>query len=147
MRQACASDNARRPIGTLADSVLSSGRALIRGEVVDGTGPMVDGSSLSALCCLAPAPLPQSFWLYGGSDPAMMFIWLVPLTNLEAEFARRVGPDEFEGHLVEAQDVVDLFDLRRPDFLAPLGISESPEIRPMGRTRSIQGRCRIGSEP
>ncbi len=124
VHQACASDDARRPIGTLADSVLGSGRALVRGEVVNGTGPMVDGSSLSAFCCLAPAPLPQSFWLFSDSDPPTMFIWLVPLTRLEAEFARRVGPDDFEGQLVEAQNMVDLFDLRRPEFLTPLGISE-----------------------
>jgi hypothetical protein len=117
VRRSQASDEARRPLGTVGDHVFSSGQAVVRGEVIDGQAPLVPGSRLSAVCCLAPAILPKDSWLYEDTDPPTMYVWLVPLSPAEAAFARDLGPDEFEGVLVDAQDMVDLLDVQRSEFV------------------------------
>ncbi len=117
VRRAFASDETRRPLGAVAQHILNSKDALIRGEVIDFPTHIVHGTNLSAVCCLAPAIVSKDFWVYAETDPATMFVWLLPLTAAEAALARRLGPDEFEAKLETAQETVDLLNLDRPPFV------------------------------
>jgi len=51
---------------------------------------------------------------YGVDDPdlgTVVFVWLVPITDQEAEFINRLGWKEFEAELIKVGP--DLLDVRR----------------------------------
>jgi hypothetical protein len=60
-----------------------------------------------------PVCFPESFATCSTDElGAVVFIWLIPITASEADFAHRVGWERFE-ELLESKNP-DLFDLFRP---------------------------------
>lgn len=96
----------------LAKERVSTGTALLRGEVVGPRGPLFAMSSLSALYAAVPVLLHDDFAsceLEDGGTAVMT--WLVPISHEEAHFIWTEGWDAFEDLLVEHQP--DLTDVDR----------------------------------
>lgn len=102
-------------ISTVAEMLLARHQPLLRGDVLPPAGPIVSGSTLSALYAAIPVLLPDAFAVFEGSEPPTVFVWLVPVTAVEADLIGSHGWSWFEDQLVEQQP--DLFDLGRPGIL------------------------------
>jgi suppressor of fused protein SUFU len=94
--------------------VLASHRPVLRGHVLPPREAIVSGSPLSAFYAAAPVGLPDSFAVFEASEPATAFVWLVPISGVEADLIGSHGWVWFEDQLVEQQP--DLFDLMRRDI-------------------------------
>jgi hypothetical protein len=95
----------------VADEVRSSGRALLRGDVVPLESSIAVNSAAAALYASSPTAYPDTFSTLEESAPPTVFVWLFPLFPGEVIFVRRWGWDAFESRL-EAKNP-DLFDVRR----------------------------------
>jgi hypothetical protein len=96
----------------VAVEAVTRGRAYLRGEVIGPRGPLFKDSTVTALYVAIPVYFPDEF--SGVDDPdlgTVIFAWLVPITDQEAEFVNRLGWKEFEAKLVKVDP--DLLDFRR----------------------------------
>ena len=96
---------------TFADYILSGRRALLRGDVVGPSEPIIPGISLNAVYASIPVIFGNGFATYNGTTPPTVLVWLIPLHGVEGEFVKRNGWNAFED-LLEAKDP-DLLDLNR----------------------------------
>lgn len=92
-------------------ALLTSGKALLRGEVVGPAGPIAPMSPMEALYVAAPIYLPDEFATYSDGEEQVVIAWLVPIFAAEAELIARKGWRSFED-LLAATDP-DLTDVRR----------------------------------
>jgi hypothetical protein len=112
----CAEGEMIRPLLTyVADELMSKGRALARGDVLGPHGPLVPGSTLTALYAAVPMFYAEGFRQWDGSSPPTIFVQLIPITSREADVRRNTTPSEFERFLEQAEP--DVFDLYRPSKL------------------------------
>lgn len=104
-----------RPIAsflqTFAEFVAGKRRALLRGEVVGPSDPVVPGSEMKAIYAALPVLHSDALRTFDGTSPPTVFVWIVPIHSDEAECVRRHGWDAFEDRLVEADP--DLCDFAR----------------------------------
>ena len=91
--------------------LLESGKALLRGQVLGPAGPLLPDSSLDALYSAIPVVFPRPLRVCASTDPATVFVWLIPIARDEAELVRTSGWNRFEEILEEADP--DLFDIHR----------------------------------
>jgi hypothetical protein len=98
----------------VGELVLDRHRGLLRGEVLPPRGALVPSARLDALYAAAPVMLPNEFATLLGSNPPTVFVWLVPISNREADLVATHGWGWFEDQLVEQQP--DLYDLDRRDI-------------------------------
>jgi hypothetical protein len=92
--------------------ILLEHKALLRGEVLGPAGPIVPGSTLEALLCASPWYWEDDgFSRYSGLTPAVLIVWLVPISCDEANFIQNNGIDVFEDLIAKREP--DLFDLGR----------------------------------
>ncbi len=88
---------------------LSSGQALLRGDVIGPRGQIFEGSQMEAFYASVPVYLPEDFASVRTELGEIIFSWLVPITHSEAHFAIANGWNAFEDRLVEADpDLVDV---------------------------------------
>lgn len=99
-------------LGTFAAYVKAQNRALLRGDVVGPSVPLIDGVRACAVYASNPVFFDDAFAAFGGSDPATVFVWLMPLPREDVELIRAVGWSSFED-ILESADV-DFWDLNRP---------------------------------
>lgn len=95
--------------------LLESRRAILRGELIGHKGALLPESKMTALYATIPIYLPDS--VAAVSIPglgAVVLIWLVPVTNHEAEYVERQGWLRFEEALEEKNP--DLYDWSRPSI-------------------------------
>ncbi|HWD05701.1 MAG TPA: suppressor of fused domain protein [Amycolatopsis sp.] len=105
-------------VGQVADELLASGRALLRGDVIGPRGPLVPGSMMEAWYAAAPVYYDDGFAgvdLDDGHRAAI--VWIVPISRSEAQFVSANGWREFENELIKYDP--DLLDLHRDEL--PLG--------------------------
>lgn len=98
---------------TFGEYVCGKAQALLRGDVV-GPGPsLIPDARCQANSVYAAIPVlyDDGFATLNATDPATVFVWLVPLRPEEAEFVRREGWESFEDRLERAE--VDFGDLQR----------------------------------
>jgi hypothetical protein len=95
----------------IAASMLDSGRAPSRGEVIGPAGSLVPGSALEAFYISSPAYQDDDFATWQDGDRQVVMVWLVPITVEEANYVLANGWEAFENLLV-IQDP-DLTDLGR----------------------------------
>jgi antitoxin YqcF len=100
---------------SMAESVIRSRKALLRGEVVGPGNPVVKGSTLNALYVTNPSPFSNSLVEFDSGQIAMVFAYLIPITPGEASCIRQKGWRWFEDQLE----------------------SENPEIWDLSRTNEI----------
>jgi hypothetical protein len=86
-------------------------RAYLRGEVIGPRGSLLDGLPFTALYVAMPAYFPDSFHAFQDDNRTVVFAWLVPIMDSEAEFVAKRGWSEFED-VLEAKDP-DLLDFCR----------------------------------
>lgn len=103
-------------LATVGEMLIARHQALLRGEVLRGSGSIPPGGSLDSLYAAAPVMLPDEFGTYP-SDPPTVFVWLVPIHDAEAALVATHGWLWFEQQLVERQP--DLYDLRRAEIDHP----------------------------
>ncbi len=99
---------------TFGATVLSLGEALLRGDMIGPQNPLIPGVAANAVYCTMPVPFDARLATYDASDPATVFVWIVPATGDEAEFALRNGWGKFE-ELLERREP-DLWNLDRPSI-------------------------------
>ncbi|MCX6613222.1 MAG: suppressor of fused domain protein [Acidobacteria bacterium] len=88
-------------------------RAYLRGEVIGPRGNLFDGLPFTALYVTIPVCLPQGLQEFRDAEgQALVFAWLVPITETEANFIAARGWKEFENLLEERN--ADLVNLARP---------------------------------
>lgn len=109
--------NVQGLIGLVALECAGRNQALARGEVLGPSGPVLDKLRMEALYASLPAYAPDAFATCSATSPRTHFMWLVPITRVEAELVTRKGWKSFE-ELVVKQDP-DLLDLERPEMAIP----------------------------
>lgn len=91
---------------TFCKYVLSTGNSLLRGAVVGPHQPLIPGVAMNSVYCTMPVMFDPEFATFSGSEPATVFVWLVPMLSDEADFVRLNGWNKFE----------DLLEREQPDF-------------------------------
>lgn len=98
---------------SLAEHVLQRGKALLRGEVIGPGTPVVAGSTLTAIYVTNPSPFDKSLTEFVCELPAMVFAYLIPITEAEAKLVGDKGWRWFEDQL--EQQNPDIWDLARTE--------------------------------
>ncbi len=90
--------------------------AYLRGELIGPRGALFEGTELEALYVAAPAYCPEAFATVSTNFGAVVFAWVVPVTQGEADYIGRNGWRAFEDLLMETDP--DLLDIHRPSVVA-----------------------------
>ena len=96
-----------------ADYLSDRGDAVLRGEVIDPSRPLVKGASVSAVYATNPTPFESGFSEFSNVTPPVIFVLLVPITGDEKSLIRSEGWNWFED-MLEAQDP-DIWDFSRSE--------------------------------
>jgi hypothetical protein len=113
----CYEDFSRLPIENRLFSVsrdlIQSHEALRHGQVLGPRGPLFEGVRAEGLLALEPSFFPKGFVEFTESDGTnVVMVWLVPLLQEEAAFARQHGWNVLDSLMVELNP--DVMDLDRP---------------------------------
>jgi hypothetical protein len=92
--------------------MVERGWGLRRGEVIGPRGKLFEHGTTTALYAAAPVYLPDDFAECAEGNRTIVLVWLVPITDDEAEYVRTHGWNSFEDALV-AEDP-DLTVVDRP---------------------------------
>jgi hypothetical protein len=103
---------------SFSEGVIKTGKGLLRGEVIGPGKPFINGSQLVGLYASSPAFFEDSFHIYEGMNPPVVFVWLMPLLLNEIHFVRNNGWNEFET-ILETKDC-DFWDINRDSILDPI---------------------------
>lgn len=101
-------------LGTLAESLLISHRALLRGQLL-GPGESIAGTIMRHGYVAVPTFLPDEFGQIEGTNPDTVFAWVIPVTDREAGYIREHGWDTFSD-LMESIEF-DVYDLSRSSIV------------------------------
>jgi Suppressor of fused protein (SUFU) len=85
--------------------------AYLRGDVIGPRGHLFPSSTVTALYVSVPVYFPEEFSSVEDSAGAVIFAWLIPITNQEARLVDEVGWEGFEAK-IEKEDP-DLLDFGR----------------------------------
>ena len=113
-----AGDDMAKLLFYMAEGVAKSRKALLRGEAIDMVAELVSGTKLTNLYASIPTAFPAGFQSCWETDPVTIFVWLVPLTDAEADFARVKGWNWFEKEIEKQRP--DLLDAGRAEMMIPL---------------------------
>ena len=97
---------------TFAEFVRGRNRALLRGDVVGPSEPLISGVRARAAYAAIPVFFDDEFATYRGSSPPTVLVWVIPLPSEDAELVKRQGWQSFEDKLETCS--VDFWDLNRP---------------------------------
>lgn len=103
---------------SLAEHILRRGKALLRGEVIGPAGPVVAGSSLTAIYVTNPSPFDKSFTEFDSEPLATVFAYVIPISEAEATLVRIRGWRWFEEQL--EQQNPDIWNLARVEYIEAL---------------------------
>lgn len=101
---------------SIADHALGRNRALLRGEVIGPSGPVIAGSGLTAIYVANPSPFDDSFVQFSCAPPALVFAYLIPITSSEATLVEEKGWSWFEGRLEDVDP--DIWNLHRSEAIS-----------------------------
>lgn len=87
------------------------GRAVLRGEVIYPTRPLIKGSTVNAIYATNPTPFGDGFVEFSNVTPPVIFVLLVPITRNEDVLIKKEGWNWFE-EMLEDQDP-DIWNLKR----------------------------------
>lgn len=100
---------------TFAEYVRAQNRALLRGDVVGPSDPLIPGVRASAVYASLPVFFDDDVATYHGSSPPTVLVWLIPLPPEDAEFVKAQGWESFEDKLEVAS--VDFWNLNRAPLM------------------------------
>jgi hypothetical protein len=96
---------------TFAEFVTEGHQALLRGQVIGPSEPVIPSIRLNAIYTAIPVLHDKRLRTFDGTEPPTVFAWIVPIHEEEADYVRQQGWEAFEERL-EAADI-DLCDLGR----------------------------------
>ncbi|ACC76293.1 suppressor of fused domain protein [Paraburkholderia caribensis] len=96
---------------TFGAQVRNRQRALLRGDVIGPSAPLIPGVAANAIYASNPVIYPEELARYDDDGSPTVFVWLVPLMEAEGRFAKTQGWNQFEDALEKANP--DLLDLDR----------------------------------
>ncbi len=95
---------------------LTRSNAYLRGEVLGPRTSLTDNSTTTAFYLAQPVYFPDGFHVFTlDDDQQVVFVWLVPITTLEANFIENHGWERFEKELLKQNP--DLLDFNRSSML------------------------------
>ena len=97
--------------------VIESHIPFLRGQVIGPRGKLFKGTKLEAMYATVPVYFPDSFHEYevGDGEAPIVQVWMIPITDLEAEFVLKNGWSRFEDLLEEIDP--DLIDFTRESII------------------------------
>ena len=96
---------------TFAAYVKKQGNALLRGDIVGPSSPLVPGVRVNSIYASIPVFFNEEICTFKTTDPPTVLVSLLPLHGSEAIFVRKHGWEIFED-LLEKENP-DLFDMNR----------------------------------
>ncbi|MDN3516371.1 suppressor of fused domain protein [Aquisalimonas lutea] len=104
--------------------VSSHGVALLRGDVIGPSSPIIPGVYVNSVYATIPSIFPEGFSAYHGTELNTVMVWLIPLLRQEALFVKERGWPAFEEALERKDpDLADLADLGRKTSIIAGGSS------------------------
>ena len=101
---------------TFAEYLLSRKKALLRGDVVGPSTPLIPGVPVNSVYSSIPVFFDDSFYVYKGHQLPTVFVWLIPLLEDECKFIKQDGWNSFED-MLESKNP-DLLDLDRSSIFS-----------------------------
>ena len=101
----------------LSEDLLAGHRALLRGQVVHLSSPIVPGSHATDLYASIPVVFPDALATFTETSPPTVCVWLFPVLPNEVGYISSRGWGAFE-ELLERKDP-NLFDLNRKSVIEP----------------------------
>lgn len=108
------SDEVAAVLALIGERSLQSGSAIARGDVVRLPAELSLGRS-RALFALPPTAFDDSLYMIRSAEPPVAFMWLLPITTREADFAESNGWEALERRLIEVDP--DIYDPMRPSVV------------------------------
>lgn len=105
---------------TFAEYVEMHSRALLRGDVVGPSSPLIPQVKADGVYAAMPVFFEDELATYSKTSPSTVIVWLIPIRKEEADYVRTCGWDAFEDLLESVE--LDFWDLNR----APLDECRSP---------------------
>ncbi|WP_080712499.1 suppressor of fused domain protein [Pseudomonas brassicacearum] len=100
---------------SFCDYILACNKALLRGDVVGPSAPLIPGVAVNSVYASIPVVFDEVFSVYKKSSPHTVMVWLIPLLKEEADFVKAIGWSEFEDVLERANP--DLMELNRESIV------------------------------
>lgn len=97
----CAGDLAAARLSEVCQTVLSSHRAVLRGEVIHLKASLLPGNCMTALYASIPVIFNENFAVFDRGDTNTVIVWMIPIYRGEADFIKERGWSEFESVLEE----------------------------------------------
>lgn len=97
---------------TFCESILQSGKGLLRGEVVGPGDSLISGVKANSIYVSIPVVFDERVQVYSGGNGNVVFAWIMPLHEAEAHYINESGWNSFEDNL--SQIHTDFWDLNRP---------------------------------
>jgi hypothetical protein len=98
---------------TLCETMIIKNFGLLRGEVIKTNTPLFNGTELNSLYSTIPIIFKETLWKNNNLS-SLVFTWLIPVFNKEADLIERSGWKCFEEFLDDNE--VNYFDLQRECF-------------------------------
>lgn len=102
-------------LSTFAESIISMNRALLRGEVIGPSAPIIPTSLHHSVYVAIPMIFDEQFFVLKDTVPETVFPWIISLHEQEAAYVRSNGWSKFEDLLEHANP--ELWDLQRPSMI------------------------------
>lgn len=84
---------------TFTQSIIESGTAVLRGEVIGPGPPIFSNCKSNNIYCSIPVFFGDEFDLFDSKPIQTVFVWLIPLTETDANFIKVNGWRRFEDEL------------------------------------------------
>lgn len=97
---------------TFAEYILFRKQALLRGDVIGPSKPIIFGTLLNSVYSTIPAVFEEDLTVYSEMTPPVVLTWIIPIHEEEANYARLNGWNRFED-ILEEKDT-DIWNLTRP---------------------------------
>lgn len=101
------SDDVSSFILTFGNFIKDKNQALLRGDVVGPSSPIIAGVKVNAIYASHPVIFNDDLNVFRLSEPPTVIIWLLPLHSSEALFVKSAGWENFE----------DILEINNPDLL------------------------------
>ncbi len=86
---------------SFAHWIIDRGEAILRGQVIGPSSPIIPGHSLNSVYASTPNVYPKEFASYDDSEPPVVFAWVIPVYESEARYVIINRWSKFEDMLKE----------------------------------------------
>jgi hypothetical protein len=101
---------------SFGEFIVKSHRALLQGDVVGPSTPVIPNATTNAVYATIPTIFPDQFAILNDGEIPILFVLIIPIVSSEAAFIRREGWAQFEEILESPKH--DIFDLSRDTLVS-----------------------------